>query len=506
MIFTTMRDESLDSLRGIAIFGMVLSGSIASGILPAWMYHAQVPLARGFDPSIFGITWVDLVFPFFLFAMGMAIPLALHKKIEQKSIHSLLPSILQRYGLILYFSFMFQSLHPWSLPSDLGSWKYCISLTAFVLMGLLFARQSLFKHKKIAKFVGILSFVFSVILLWVLNDYSIITMVDNNGNFVLKSNIIFNVLANTYLFGSIVWLITRNRLHLKIWFLILLFAILITPNPESGFSWQYCIKNFPRELPTLDSDILKTFYSFIGAIYNFTWLKYLFLVVIGSVIGEIYLHSPKFNLSTPILSVSEKKNLNITLIIAFLFIPLNLWGLFSRHLLINLLLNIGLFTTLYFVVKPKLESRFTYIHSLIKWAIVMLSIGLFLEAYEGGIRKDHSTFSYYFVTCGLAIFMLLTFYIANLLLYSKKITNFFADLGKNPMLAYCVSGLFIFPVLHFTHLQTFIDFITAQGNTLFTEGHLIVAGILGLLRGVLLTSLMSVVTILFVRYQWFWKT
>ncbi|HEX4875511.1 MAG TPA: DUF5009 domain-containing protein, partial [Chitinophagaceae bacterium] len=64
------RNESLDALRGFAILTMILSGAIAYGnVLPAWMFHAQVPPpAHKFDPSIPGITWVDLVFPFFLFS------------------------------------------------------------------------------------------------------------------------------------------------------------------------------------------------------------------------------------------------------------------------------------------------------------------------------------------------------------------------------------------------------------------------------------------------------
>ena len=68
------RNQSLDTLRGFAILTMVLSGSIAFGdVLPAWMYHAQVPPPdHKFVPTLAGITWVDLVFPFFLFALGNA--------------------------------------------------------------------------------------------------------------------------------------------------------------------------------------------------------------------------------------------------------------------------------------------------------------------------------------------------------------------------------------------------------------------------------------------------
>lgn len=61
------RAISLDAFRGYAIVTMVLSGTIASGVLPGWMYHAQMGPRSNyiFDPQLYGITWVDLVFPFF---------------------------------------------------------------------------------------------------------------------------------------------------------------------------------------------------------------------------------------------------------------------------------------------------------------------------------------------------------------------------------------------------------------------------------------------------------
>lgn len=60
------RASSLDALRGYAILTMVLSATVVYGILPAWMYHMQEPPpAHVFQPELSGLTWVDLVFPFF---------------------------------------------------------------------------------------------------------------------------------------------------------------------------------------------------------------------------------------------------------------------------------------------------------------------------------------------------------------------------------------------------------------------------------------------------------
>ena len=105
------RVQELDVLRGIAIIGMVLSGSIAfGGILPAWMYHAQVPPpTHQFDPNRPGITWVDLVFPLFLFCMGAAIPLSLKIQLDKGLTRfSLFSVAVRRFFQLLFFALFSQ--------------------------------------------------------------------------------------------------------------------------------------------------------------------------------------------------------------------------------------------------------------------------------------------------------------------------------------------------------------------------------------------------------------
>ncbi len=62
---------SVDTLRGLTILLMVFVNDLGHGA-PAWMHHIRPPRADG-------MTLADIVFPFFLFIVGIAIPLALER-------------------------------------------------------------------------------------------------------------------------------------------------------------------------------------------------------------------------------------------------------------------------------------------------------------------------------------------------------------------------------------------------------------------------------------------
>ena len=82
---TTQRAYALDALRGYAILTMVLSATVAPDILPGWMYHTQTPPpGHVYNPALSGLSWVDLVFPFFLFAMGAAFPFSLGQAVGKR--------------------------------------------------------------------------------------------------------------------------------------------------------------------------------------------------------------------------------------------------------------------------------------------------------------------------------------------------------------------------------------------------------------------------------------
>jgi len=73
---SSQRIESIDVLRGITILFMLFVNDIArvSGT-PSWMKHVSA--------RVDGMTFVDVVFPAFLFIVGMAIPFAIGKRLER---------------------------------------------------------------------------------------------------------------------------------------------------------------------------------------------------------------------------------------------------------------------------------------------------------------------------------------------------------------------------------------------------------------------------------------
>jgi hypothetical protein len=280
-----------------------------------------------------------------------------------------------------------------------------------------------------------------------------------------KSDIIIIVLANMALFGSVIWYFTRNNITARVAILPFVLAILLASKVEG--SWNKIVFDFtPADW-----------------MYKFYYLKYLFIIIPGSIVGDwiadntsrtrIFNNRISWILSGSLLAI----------------IIVNTVLLYTRDLTINIFLSALLLAIVLWYNKYLSVNYQKILHL----GAGLLMLGLFLEATEGGIKKDPSTFSYYFVTGGLAICALLFFELTELHWLFRKPSKILALVGQNPMVAYVTGNLLLLPLLKITGGITILNRMQDS----------IPAGIL---RGILFTSIVAAITVLFTKQKWFWKT
>lgn len=439
------RDQTLDALRGYAIITMILSGTIAFGdVLPAWMYHAQVPPPdHKFNPDLPGITWVDLVFPFFLFSMGAAIPLSMQKGFSWKK-------LLLRFASLAYFSLFFEHVKYFNFPQELGIGRYLISITGLASLFLLFGA------KKIQwRLAGLLL----SLLILVFAPYK-----EEKGFDLHHSDIIIMVLANMALLGGIIWWFTRTNNLYRLMVLPVLFGLITGRYLEN--SWNHILYQ-PHPLDWL---------------INFNFFKYLFIIIPGTFAGEWLIEkAKKETVPSPAVQGSYLVSLLIIMLIGW-----NVYALYTRMLSANLFVSI-LVSSVILLWQFKLNTADQHSRRLVSAGIYLLLTGLCFEAFEGGIKKDNATFSYFFVTSGMAFLGLFA------LQQFRHTSAILSPVGRNPMIAYVLTALFTLPLLSITGLNRYYDNMTGSAWE-------------GFLRGVLLTAIAALLTSYCTSRKWFWKT
>lgn len=604
------RAHALDALRGYAIITMVLSAMEAFSVLPRWMYHAQVPPPdHVFDPTIYGITWVDIIFPFFLFSMGAAIPLSLGRQhAKGESIMKLTWKTVQRWVKLTFFAIFIIHAFPFMLGYEQEWMRYAMPIFFFILLCLMFMPNPFGLSPYKARAITWSAYLVAV-------GFMLLQPYAGGAPFRLTdSDCIMLILANVSLTGSIIYLLTighpLRRLAL-LPFLVALFMAAHTAN-----SW-----------PAL---LIHT--SWLPWLYLPAYQEYLLIIIPGTVAGEWiaqWLEKMKANdTSKGLVDNYQKKseavlesgnplksrrgavlengdkvkndekavleNVNLlkggreavlenenkvrtrseemkdkenalALPVAFLSLALivvNVVLLFGRHLVANLVATMVLTALTAWLLRSRREAGTTgveaakqrsaskdassqnaakqevsnreaslqeaakqevssreassqeaskqevYNHrsssitaspTLHFWqrlssaGAYLLLLGLCLESYEGGIRKDDVTLSYLFVTCGLAFYALLLLTVVCDHWHVRWLCAPLEMVGKNPMVAYVSASMVIIPVLILTQLYPYIDALSSQPLT-------------GFLKGVLLTTLCMALTAWFTHKRWFWKT
>jgi predicted acyltransferase len=471
------RALALDALRGLAILAMLLSGQMPfdANALPSWMYHAQEPPPTfQFQANLPGISWVDLVFPFFLFAMGAAFPLALAKRMENKTAPWKLFLFIAERGLLLgFFALFVQLIRPYTLNNHPTTATWLLALLGFFIFFPILTRLPEAWSRVVKVSIRATGWLAAILFC------ALVTYPDGSGFKLTRSDIIIIVLTNMAVFGSAIWMFTRGNLLLRVGVIGLVLAIRMS--------------NMPQGLPGWVNDLWHA--TPAPWIYSLYYLQYLCIVIPGTIAGDLILQWTRRAAPTP---GSAAKSWPLwryaSLLLLMLALVLTaLIGLKARWLTETALTIFSLGLIGWMLLREPFNETEVLFKKLFNWAIYWLVLGLILETYEGGIRKDKATVSYYFVTSGLAI---CTFIACSILIdvwQQKRPLRLLIDNGQNPMIAYAGINNFITPVLALTGGATLLtQFATTPWR--------------GFCKGAIITLLMALTVSFLTRKKIFWRT
>jgi predicted acyltransferase len=465
-----VRALALDALRGIAILGMILSSRIPA-TLPNWMFHAQNPPPSEALKLWPGISWVDLVFPFFLFSMGAAFPFALSKKIGAgESKFKISIEIIFRGLLLTAFAIIIAHIRPTSLNPHPNIFTNLIAVCAFVLLFFAYAKlpQVTPKMNKILKAIG---FAGLVVFL------AIVKYPGGSGFRYTRSDIIILVLANMSVFGSLIWLFTRENILLRVSVFGILLAFRLTQNIDG--SWmKYLWDNFQ-----------------IPGIFRIYFCQYLFIIIPGTIVGDIilkWIKEKKDKISNTENAFSKISLWSIVIILTT-YIVLMLSLLISRWVVFAAIFTFIFCIIMLYIFRWAKSIDERLLQKLFNWAAYWLIIGIMFESYEGGIQKAKPTMSFYFITTGMAILVLIIFTVIIDLLKQNKSINLLIHTGQNPMIAYAGGTNLITPLFAITYIDKFLQYFA-------------VTPWLGAVKGLFITLALAYITSFFTKRKIFWRT
>jgi hypothetical protein len=227
-------------------------------------------------------------------------------------------------------------------------------------------------------------------------------------------------------------------------------------------------------------------------LFRFDFLKYLFIVIPGTMIGDLYLQFTQKESDHPPYSWSAGRFASIAglmlVIVVVAITGMKMRAVSETTVALCALLGLGLW------LLRSAKSPFEQILStFFQWSVVLTVIGLLFEPFEGGIKKDPSTLSYYFLTGGLAITTLIACMIAIDRFRWERPLHLFVASGQNPLVAYAGINNFIRPLLGLTGLGLLLD---AMFPTPW----------LGVIKGIIVTSLVSATAVVFTKFKVFLKT
>ena len=385
----------LDFLRGLSIFGMVLSAIQPHSVMPGWMYHVQnPPPTHDLNMDVPGIGWVDMVFPIFIFCMGASIPFA---KPSAKGVFA-------RFGMLWLFSYVYV------LINSSNPWVTLAGFAALFPLYMVFKSPPRFAGKEIpVAAIRVVGALLVGAVIWV-NHHFFAEVLS-----VQRRGIIIFLLAFLYLFGSLIWLYTQEKKKLRwgIWLAILAFTIV-----TQQLGWPTTTYANPA----------------IRWWFNVEYFYFLLLLIPSTFVGEL---------------IKERAGDSGNWSLAALCFALVVWLLYAFYMQLywwNVALS-GVMLVGILAYAKRVAPQWGPILSI---AAFMVYAGVLLEPYGGGIKKVPCTIQYCFAAGGMAMLLLVVAERICSRFPKGFVVGIFEGAGKNPLMSYIAFNCMVMPIMQIT--------------------------------------------------------
>jgi predicted acyltransferase len=219
--------------------------------------------------------------------------------------------------------------------------------------------------------------------------------------------------------------------------------------------WYFTRDNVPARLAALavcvalylgarnDGWILSWWYS-SPAEWAFTpsMLGLMTVVLPGTIAGDVVLRWMRTEEPSPLAGWTKIRAIGLALL-CFGIVPIVVVGEYTRNVGPMTQVVLGLLAAGAFMTARPVSATERMLRSLFIWGAVWLTIGLFLDPFEEGMKKVPETLSYFFAIAGLTTLLLAAFAVIIDVLRNQTMVRPFIDVGHNPLLMYVLFNVLI---------------------------------------------------------------
>ena len=465
-----VRVFGLDAMRGVCLLAMNLTFALpAVMFLPAWMYHMQNPPPTGDYVALTGLTWQDIIFPGFLFAMAAASPVRGSQLLAAgEPAPRIIWGAAQRSALLYLFSLIIAHVNPYYTHSQTKGGNL-LAIAGFLTCFALFVRRRDDWNPSVFKWIRRAGWLAAAIILIVIPPTWGATFS------LLRRDGIITSIAFVYFLGTIIWLATGERILIRLLIMLALAVMeLVTPYSGAiGALWERSAASW---------------------LYEPWYLELLLIAIPGTIAGDLLVRWTGYSEEERTKKDSAAATSRLLAVAGLgLATPLvYVVGLYQHQVMATTIATFVLVALGGLLLTRGQTDRDRLLARMGGWAGVLLVAGILLEPLQGGIKKDPQTISY-LLLCGgiwLSVLLALTILIDVVGGRIRRLADPLILAGQNAMFAYVIFMLFL---NHIAYYFGFGDFLSANPGE-------------AALRGLLVTSLVMMLLWMATRYRVVWRS